>query len=214
MKRNVFKFLTFGGIIGSILFTVITLLSGYLQTDYNPLNNFVSELGATNSSTELLMNRIGFIPSGILFSLFGFSLLIIVSKRIKSRIGSVLIMIFGLGMTLAGIFSCDPGCPSIGTMESIIHDRVSAVTFISAILGIILMGISFKKMNTFRNISLYTILTGFISLILMIIMISSFESRNLTGLWQRLLLLSIFSWTIVVGLRVFKNSNELKTESD
>jgi hypothetical protein len=117
-------------------------------------------------------------------------------------------MIFGLGMMLAGIFSCDPGCPSVGSMESIIHDRVSAITFISAILGILLLGISFKKMNSFRNISHYTIITGFISLIFLIIMISSFESRNLTGLWQRLLLLSIFLWTIIVGLRVFKNFNE------
>ncbi|MGB5229397.1 MAG: DUF998 domain-containing protein [Eudoraea sp.] len=214
MKRNAYKFLTLGGIIGPILFTIITLLGGYLRTDYDPLNNFVSELGATNSSTELLMNYIGFIPSGALFSLFGLSLLIIVSKNLSSRIGSLLIVLFGLGMTLAGIFSCDPGCPSIGTMESIIHDRVSAVTFISAILGIILLGFSFKKMAIFRNISVYTILTGFISLILLIFMINSFESRNLTGLWQRLLLLSIFLWTIMIGLRMFKYFDELKANSD
>ena len=214
MKRIVIKYLTLSGIIGSILFTSISLLSGYLQTDYDTINNFVSELGATDSSTEFLMNYLGFIPSGILFSLFGFSLLIIVSKKSTSRIGSLLIMLFGIGMTLAGMYSCDPGCPSIGTIESIIHDRVSAVTFISAILGIILLGFSFRKMKTFRNFSLYTILTGFISLILMIIMINSFESRNLTGLWQRLVLLLIFLWTIIIGHRVFKYFEELKTNSD
>ena len=214
MKRNTFKFLTLGGVIGSILFTTSTLICGYLRTDYDPLNNFVSELGETNSSTELLMNYIGFIPSGILFSLFGLSLLIIVSKNLSSRIGALLIVLFGLGMTLAGIFSCDQGCPIIGSTESIIHDRVSAVTFISAILGIILLGFSFKKMSIFRNISVYAILTGFISLILLIIMINSFESRNLTGLWQRLLLLSIFLWTIIMGLRVFKHFDKFKDNSD
>lgn len=214
MKRIVLKYLTLSGIIGSILFTSISLLSGYLQTDYDAINNFVSELGATDSSTEFLMNYLGFIPSGILFSLFGLSLLIIVSKKSASRIGALLIMLFGIGMTLAGIYSCDPGCPSVGTIESIIHDRVSAVTFISAILGIILLGFSFRKMKVFQNFSLYTILTGFISLILLIIMITSFESRNLTGLWQRLLLLSIFLWTIIIGLRVFKYFDELKTNSD
>jgi hypothetical membrane protein len=214
MKRNAFKFLTLGGVMGPILFTTITLLLGYLLTNYDPLNNFVSELGATNSSTELLMNYIGFIPSGILFSLFGFSLLIIVSKNLSSRIGALLIVLFGLGMTLAGIFSCDQGCPAMGTTESTIHDRVSAVTFISAILGIILLGFSFKKMSIFRNISVYTILTGFICLILLMIMINSFESRNLTGLWQRLLLLSIFLWTIIIGLRVFKHFDKLKGNSD
>jgi len=213
MKKNVFKYLSLSGILGSILFTTTTILSGYLQTDYNHLNNFVSELGASNSQTELLMNYMGFISSGILFSIFGLSLLIIVSANLSSRIGSLLLILFGLGMTLAGIFSCDPGCPSIGTMESTIHDRVSAVTFISAILGIILLGFSFKRINLFRNISLYTILTGFTSLALLIIMINSFESRNLTGLWQRLLLISIFLWTTITGIRVFKYCDQLKTNS-
>lgn len=214
MKRNVFKFLILGGIISPILFTVITVLCGYLLADYDPLNNFVSELGATNSSTELLMNYLGFIPSGILFSLFGISLFVLISEKSISKIGSLLIVVYGLGMTMAGIFSCDPGCPPIGSLESTVHDRVSAITFISAILGIILMGISFRKMNTFRNISLYSILIGFISGILLIIMINSFESRNLTGLWQRLLLLSIFSWTVIVGLRAFKCFDRLKMKSD
>tara|TARA_R100000935_G_C2800662_1_gene150311 strand:+ start:514 stop:1134 length:621 start_codon:yes stop_codon:yes gene_type:complete len=206
--------MTIAGIISSILFTTITVLSGYFQIDYNPINNFVSELGATNSSTEDLMNYVGFIPSGILFSLFGLSLFIIFSKKITSRIGALLIILFGIGMALAGIFSCDLGCPPNGTFESIIHDRVSAVTFISAILGINLLGFSFKKNYYFRNISVYTILTGFISLILLIIMINSFDSKNLTGLWQRLLLLSIFIWTIIIGLRAFKYFDELKTNPD
>ncbi|MCB0707344.1 MAG: DUF998 domain-containing protein [Saprospiraceae bacterium] len=214
MKKHVFKFMPLSGIIGSILFATTSLICGFLQPDYDTLNNFVSELGATNSSTESLMNYLGFIPSGILFSLFGLSLLMGVSKNLISRIGSLFIMLFGLGMTMAGIFSCDLGCPSGGTTESIIHDRVSAVTFISAIFGIILLGFSFKKMSIFKNISIYTICTGFVSLTFLIIMINSFESRNLTGLWQRLLLLSIFSWTIIASLRVFKNFDELKSNSD
>ena len=197
--------------MGAILFTTITFLCGFLQADYNPLNDFVSELGATNSSTELLMNYAGFIPSGILFTLFGFSVLVNFPKKLGLKVGAILIMLFGIGMTMAGIFSCDPGCPSIGLLESTIHDRVSAITFISAIVGIILLGFSFKKISYFESISIYTILTGFIALIFLILMINSFESRNLTGLWQRLLLLTIFLWSIIIGFRAFKYFNELKT---
>jgi len=214
MKRIVNKLLTLGGIIGPILFTITALICASFQSDYNSMNNFISELGATNSSTELLMNYVGFIPSGIFFSLFGLSLLNIFSDNLTSRIGALFIIIFGIGMTLAGIFSCDPGCPSAGSTESMIHDRVSAVTFISAILGIIVLGLSFRKMNFFRMISFYSILTGLISLMFLLIMINSFESRNLTGLWQRLLLLSIFIWTMIVGLRVYKFYDHLKINSD
>lgn len=212
MKENALKYLLLSGIVGSILFTSASLLCGFLKTEYDPIHNFVSELGATNSSTEILMNSLGFIPSGLLFCLFGFSIFVVVAKNLSSKVGSLLIIVFGLGMTLAGIFSCDAGCPPNGTMESIIHDRVSAVTFISAVVGIILLGFTLKKMNTFRSISLYVTWTGFISLIILIVMVSSFESRHLTGLWQRLLLLSIFTWAIIVGLKVYKNFNKLRTD--
>jgi hypothetical membrane protein len=214
MKANALKYLSLSGIAGSILFTSVSLLCGFFKTEYDPIHNFISELGATNSSTENLMNSLGFIPSGLLFCLFGFSIFVVVTNNLTSKIGSILIMVFGLGMTLAGFFSCDVGCPPNGTMESIIHDRVSAVTFISAIVGIILLGFNLRKMRSFRSTSLYVTMTGFVSLILLVMMVNSFESRHLTGLWQRLLLLSIFTWAIIVGLKVYKNFNKLSTDED
>ncbi|MDX1542959.1 MAG: DUF998 domain-containing protein [Christiangramia sp.] len=190
---------------GSVLFTTITIISASLHSDYDHLNNFISELGATGSSTEWIMNYLGFIPSGICFVLFALALLIVVSKSWISRIGSVLFMVFGIGMTLAGIFSCDPGCPPVGSIESGIHDGVSAIAFMSAILGTILPGFSFKKSKEFQNIWLYSIITGLFALIFMLVMISTFESKNLTGLWQRLYLLTIFLWTVITGLKIHKN---------
>lgn len=199
------RFLSLGGVTGSVLFTTITIISASLHSDYDHLNDFISELGATGSSTEWIMNYLGFIPSGICFFLFALALFIMLSKSWLTRIGAVLFMIFGTGMTLAGIFSCDPGCPPVGTTESAIHDGVSAITFMSAILGTILLGFSFKKINELQNISLYTIITGIVALILMLVMISTFDSKNLTGLWQRLYLLSIFLWTIVTGRKIYRN---------
>ncbi|MCM8568587.1 DUF998 domain-containing protein [Gramella jeungdoensis] len=205
MKRIATRFLSLGGVIGSILFTSITIICASLQADYDHLDNFISELGATGASTELIMNYLGFIPSGICFSLFALSLLIAVSKGWVSRTGSVLFMVFGIGMSLAGIFSCDAGCPPVGSMESGIHDGVSAIAFMSAILGIILLGFSFKKIKGLHSIWLYSLITGLVALILMLVMISTFESKHLTGLWQRLFLFSVFLWTIIAGLKIYKN---------
>lgn len=210
MKRTTLKILTLGGLVGPILFTIIILVSAYLRSDYDHMHNFISELGATNTPNEQLMNFAGFMPSGLLIGLFGISLLYLVPKNIISKIGSLLVIIFGLGMTLAGTFSCDLGCPPTGSLESIIHNRVSAVTFISVILGIILLGVSFRKSEFFRKIALYSVISGIISAFLLIVMINSSESKILTGLWQRLLLFSIFLWTSIVGLRIFREYNELK----
>ncbi|MCG9970968.1 DUF998 domain-containing protein [Christiangramia crocea] len=211
MKSNAIRYLALGGVTGSVLFTSITIICASLQRDYDHLDNFISELGATGASTESLMNYLGFIPSGICFALFGLALLLTVSRGLVSRFGSVLFMVFGIGMALAGMFSCDAGCPPVGSMESGIHDGVSAIAFMSAILGTILLGFSFRKVKELYSISLYSIMTGFVALILMLVMISTFESKDLTGLWQRLFLFTIFLWTIITGLKIYKNFERLRT---
>lgn len=195
-----------GGILGPILFTIVTVITAYLRLDYEHLHHFISELGATNTSANVLMNYGGFILSGLLFCAFAISLLMKDRKHFMAKFGASLLLLFGIGMMFAGIFSCDPGCPQIGSIESTIHDRVSAVTFISAILGILSLGLSFRKSSIFRTVSLYTILSGMLSAVFLVIMINSFESRVFTGLWQRLLLITIFLWTSIVALRIYKAS--------
>lgn len=204
MKSKTLKVLALGGIVGPILFTTSTIASAYLRPDYKHLQNFISELGATNTANDALMNFGGFIMCGLLFCCFAIALLLIVTQRFISKFGAFLILVFGIGMLLAGIFSCDPGCPTVGTIESTIHDSVSAITFFSAIIGMLLLGISFRKSKPFKSISLYTIITGILSAVLLLIMINSFESREFTGLWQRLLLLSIFIWTMIVAYHIRK----------
>ena len=68
MKIKTLKILTLGGLMGPILFTITILVSAYLRTDYSHMHNFVSELGATNTPNEQLMNFAGFIISGLLIN--------------------------------------------------------------------------------------------------------------------------------------------------
>lgn len=203
MREKTRKILALGGVMGPILFTVVVMFSAYSRTDYEHVHNFISELGARNTKGNVLMNYVGFMLSGIFFCAFAISLLNITAKNFIYKFGASLILIFGMGMILSGIFSCDPGCPQVGSMESIIHDRVSAVTFFSVILGMLLLGVSFRKSDVFKGISFYTILSGILSAILLFIMINSFETRVFTGLWQRLLLLSIFLWTFLTALLIY-----------
>lgn len=208
MKSKTLKVLALGGMAGPILFSIVVIISAYFRPDYGHLHNFISELGASNTSGNILMNFGGFILSGLLICSFAIALLKITPKHFLAKLGASLIFIFGFGMMLAGIFSCDTGCPSTGSIESIIHDRVSAVTFFSSILGILLLGFWFRKTTIFKSISLYTIFTGILSAILLVAMINSFESRLYTGLWQRLLLTSIFIWTFVVALHIYRTHSD------
>lgn len=211
MKRNRLNVLALAGVIGPALFTLAVVTSAALRPNYEHLHDFMSALGASDSPTEYLMNFVGFLPTGFLMILFGFSLYMALrgSKSFLSTIGCLLIVLFGFGMITAGIYSCDGGCFESVTKEGVIHGQVSAITFPAVILGILLLGISFRNQIAFRKFMWYTILSAVLAGIFMVNMIGSFETRTFTGLWQRLLLFTVFTWTVVIGLYMYKSGKEL-----
>src|SRR5690348_3480633 len=125
MKKSTLQWMALGGIAGPLLFTLVMLICASLRPNYNHISYFISELGATGTANAGLMNFAGFIPSGILIALFGFSLIGFFPKSFLTRAGSALVIIFGIGMAVAGLFSCDPGCPREGSLENNIHDQIS-----------------------------------------------------------------------------------------
>jgi hypothetical membrane protein len=206
MKRNNLKILSLGGIIGPFLFISAILICASFRPNYSHASQFISELGATGTPNAGLMNYLGFLPSGFMIVSFGLSLLILMPKSITSSIGSVLVTLFGIGMVVVGFFSCDIGCPREGSFENMIHDQISGPSFLSVIIGILLLGISFRKHTLLRNLWVYSVVTGLISLGFMAGLINSIESNYLIGLWQRMLLGAIFLWCVIVGLKMFKSN--------
>ena len=194
-----------GGIAGPILFTLVVMICASLRPGYDHISYFISELGATGTSKAALMNFAGFLPTGILITVFGISLIKFFPKRFLVRTGSVLIIIFGLGITAAGFFSCDPGCPRNGSLENNIHDRLSGLIFLGTATSILLMGIAFRSLPLWRMYWVYSVISSFFAYIFLAALINSLDSYTYTGLWQRLLLLTIFLWTIVIARNIYKS---------
>jgi hypothetical membrane protein len=216
MKKTSLRYLALGGIAGPILFTLATLISANLRPDYSHISQFIRELGATGTPNAYLMNFAGFIPAGIMIGSLGLSLGLLLPKKILTRTGSVLITVFGVCMVVVGIFSNDaPGFTGEGSSANRIHDQVSLLMFLCVIIGILILGISFRSLPSWRRLWLYSLLSALVSLGLLIALINSIESLRYTGMWQRLFLLSIFLWLGIVGWHIFKalpeNESALKS---
>lgn len=204
MEKSSLKFLALGGVIGPLLFTITTLICAGLRPDYSHIHQFISELGATRTPNADLMNWIGFIPSGIMMSFFGLSLTLILPKKMSARSGSVLIIMFGLGLVVVGFFSCDEGCPRQGSLENNIHDQISGPIFVCAIIGIAVQGLTFRRLPNWRKLWIYSIASAILAFVFLITLIESLDSYRFTGMWQRLLLLTLFLWFGIVGFNLFK----------
>lgn len=204
MGRAIIALFALGGLLGPILFTITTLICASLRPDYSHVHHFISELGATGTANAGLMNWIGFIPSGLLLATFGLSLTLLLPKKFLARAASVLILLFGVGLIVVGIFSCDEGCPRNGSLENNIHDQISGPIFLCAILGCLILGFVFKGLSDWRRFWLYSICSAILSFCFLIALIISLDSYSFTGTWQRLLLLTLFVWFGTVGLRAYQ----------
>jgi hypothetical membrane protein len=195
------RWLALGGIAGPALFASVVAICASMRPDYSHVAQFMSELGATGTPHAGLMNLVGFIPTGVLIGAFGLSLASALPRSHTSRLVGVLLCVFGLGLILAGIFPCAPGCPQ---ETATLHDGLSVAAFVSAIAGIGLSAYRFRSVAVWRPLWCYSALSSGAALCLLVALASSLDSRSLTGLWQRLLVGTLFLWCAVAGGRAFR----------
>jgi hypothetical membrane protein len=205
MKNSLVKYFSLGGLFTSVLFTVMTVICSSLRSGYDQRNQFISELGATSTGHATLMNYGGFIPSGFMTILFAIALLYLLPKSVIGRFGITLIGLFGIGVILAGFFSCDKGCPQDdGSFANMMHNAVSGPAFLSVIIGIFLLSLAFRRSIDWNRFWIYSLISSLVATLFMMLLLNSIESRELTGLWQRLLLAVIFLWLSVISVNLFR----------
>jgi hypothetical membrane protein len=202
------RILALGGVAGPTLFSVMTIVAAALRPDYSHIENFISELGATGTSYAGLMNYAGFVPAGLMLAALGIALAKHLPRDRFRFVAALLVALFGAGVAADGILSCDVGCPQVeGSMENLIHNRIAPVAFLCAIAGAGIVGLRYRRLPAWRKLARYSLVTSVLGLGFLVALATSLDSRELTGLWQRLLLATLFLWCAVVGSRVYRNSN-------
>jgi hypothetical protein len=165
-----------GGVAGPILFSLITIVCALLRPGYSHMSRVISELGASHTPYAAIMVYAGFVPAGLLLAAFGISLVSVTSRRVLAVAGSVLVVLFGLGMTASGIISCDPGCPQTGgSLENTVHSAIGPVMFMAAICGVGLLGYEFRRLPYFRSLAPYSFVTSLLALVFMLTLLGSLE---------------------------------------
>ena|SRR5688572_17249634 len=201
------RLLALGGVAGPLLFSAVVVAAGVARGNYSHVSNFISELGATGTPYAGLMNYAGFLPTGLMLAAFGIGLAKVLPGRRVASLAAVLVILFGAGVAASGIASCDPGCPQTGgSVENAVHNAIAPVAFLCLSAGAGVFGVLFQSNRDWRSLSLYSLISSVIALCFLAALAMSLDSRELTGLWQRLLLFVLFLWCAVVGLRAYRLS--------
>ena len=195
------------GIVGVSLFVVSSILGGFLIENYNELSQYISESYAIDTEYGKILRIFGYIPSGILITLFCFLGVRYFQPSKLLKIGFYGIGIFyGLATVVVGIFPCDSGCnkelidPS---SSQLIHDFVGLLTYLFVPVFMILIGLGLKKSSNNNTFSLQSIVFGAITVLFVYILVSNSNSEYI-GLYQRMIE-SVFVILIVFCAFVIKN---------
>jgi len=173
---------------------ILTELIGFLRSDYNLINHFISELGAAGAEYSRIINYFGFVPTA--FSALIITLLL-QSKFSNTRLSRAGLLLVGSGVFIgyfgAFIFPCDYGCPAEGSFSQNMHNNLGLIYYLIIPVGLFVLGIGLRKEPMIINPSIsfgatFVFLLGFF-------MMLSPSQIDLLGLWQRLA-----DYTVVVFL--------------
>lgn len=173
---------------------ILTELIGFLRSDYNLINHFISELGAAGAEYSRIINYFGFVPTA--FSALIITLLLR-SKFTNTRLSRAGFLLVGSGVFIgyfgAFVFPCDYGCPTEGSFSQNMHNNLGLIYYLIIPVGLFILGIGLRKEPMIIN-PLISFGATFVFLLGFFMMLNP-SQIDLLGLWQRLA-----DYTVVVFL--------------
>lgn len=125
--------LALAGLFGPLVFWVVVAVLGAVTPGYRPVSDFISTLGAVGAPYAVVQ-QVNFLVFGAAIIAFGIGLHRFYGDGRRPRVGTLFVWLFGLGVLLAGLFQSDLAAPESTT--NVLHDLVSSVAFLAAILAI------------------------------------------------------------------------------
>ena len=202
MKGDTYRRLAFCGVIAPIIFTVVLLILGFLQPEYNHITQYISEFGAVDAPYALIFNTIGFPLLGILIIAFTFALNKGVNNGKGTKIGPLLLVVAGCSFILVSIFPCDPGCIPI-SIVGIVHGYFCLIALLALILAPFFMLHRLVRDDKWHNYHIYSVIIAVIALSVIIMGKLNFFVESI-GLLQRIAYGVSLLWVEIMAIKLFR----------
>lgn len=201
-RLNARSALAFAGIAGPLVLAVTDLTAAFTNPDYSLVRDSISSLALARLGW---LQTIGFLAIGLLVEIFVAGLLFNIRGVRGFRFSIGLLVFFGFGLLLLGAFRTDP-VGAADTIEGTIHGLTASVVFWLFPVAILVIAPSLKSDPAWRNIFLYTIITGVLAVVLVIIIGFLQEDISWFGLLERLIVANMIIWVEVAAIRLLNLS--------
>jgi hypothetical membrane protein len=132
------------GIGGPLLYVVVVAVTGYLTPGYDPVTQWISELGATGAPYATVFNVIGPGLFGLLSIVFATGLWRALRGGPLAFAVAVLVGIAGIAGILEGVFPCDRGCVPV-TPAGALHLAIGIVPLLGMLAAMEIFAFDVRK---------------------------------------------------------------------
>lgn len=184
------------GILGAAWIVTATIVGGAMTPAYNHATQFISELGARGAPFANEMSWLGFLPAGVLTSLFALFAAAALPRSAGAWLGFFGLFLFALGYLVAAFYSCEDNCrPASPDFEQTVHTAFGLAGYLGAPAFMVSLGVAARRWPNAAAVSLVAFAAATTSLAALALMLS--PDFAYPGAAQRLLEAGVLSWILV-----------------
>jgi hypothetical membrane protein len=178
-------------VVGALVFVAAMIITqvGY-GASYSLKDNYISDLGAAKSPWHLVFN-VGIIVMGLLVVLAVFLLRTAFSVRRSRTVGLALFALMGIGSIGVGLSPED--------YNITVHSICALVAFLGGSVGLMALGLAMFRDTRWDGFRGYTLLSGLVSLVALILFLSHVYVGIGVGGMERLIVAPVLLWSLVAG---------------
>ncbi len=211
-QNNAQKLLALCGIAAPIIFVILMTVAGFLYEGYSHVRQAGSELGGVEAQYPIVQNA-NFFVVGILVIAFAFGLHRGIGDGKGSKLGPILVGIFGIITVAQAFLPCDPGC-EFQTLTGIMHNLTGLGSFLALCGGILVISRRLKGDPNWQSYRRYSLITGVAALVSLVAWIGVSKAAGVdavNGVLQRVFIGIVLLWIEVVAIRLFRLSGQSST---
>jgi hypothetical membrane protein len=186
------------GIVGPIVVIVGDLAASLSTPGYSLVRNSVSSLALEPIGW---LQSICFLAMGLLLEIFIVGLFFNIRRARGFHAGIVLLALCGFVLLLIATFHMDH--PGATTIDGTIHTIASYGLGLLFPIAILSLAPSFKSTPNWKNVFVYTLITGVLALALIMGALFA-EQRGWFGLYERIIILNALIWVEVVAIHFLR----------
>lgn len=192
------------GCTSLLILSVVIFAAPFSYPGYDPLSQYVSEMGAGGTSTGAWVST-AFIASGLLLAAFWLLCAGVFPRSPLALIGFILCALNGAGLFFGGVFPCDFECAVEGASASgMLHELLGGLGYLLGVAGLFVLAVASRAWPAGRNLFPLGLACGTVAALMIPIIGPEFPWH---GAAQRVLEAAFATWTIAVMITVSRLAN-------